>query len=54
MDKLYHEIKKYNNGFEIYCRYKKEGDENYATIYFSEVEVAGDNICKFCGKMLKE
>lgn len=46
-----HEIKKYNGNNEICCKYKKEG---YGTIYFLKGEVGENDVCKICGKRLKE
>lgn len=51
---MYHEIRKYNDGFEICCRYDKDRKGTYGKIYFSVSEVTGDSICKICGKVLKE
>ncbi len=51
-----HEMKKFDDGIEICCREKEK--ESYGVIYFihgtSIDNVSENEICKICGKKLKE
>lgn len=51
VSKMNHEIRKYGNNTEIVCRY---GKDSYGTIYFIKDEISENDICRACGKRLKE